>query len=77
MAAFFAPLPRPTRKFVIEFTVEADDIKDWVVYQQTESPELTEEEANDWTAVDLLGSNWATGDELMSLRVTRAEELEE
>lgn len=64
------------RKFVIEFTADDDDIQDWVRYQQEDSPSLTEEEANNWTAVDLLGSNWATGDEMLSIEVTRVEEVE-
>lgn len=63
------------RKFVIEFTVDDDDLEDWI---DTEAREINEPpDQLDWLPGDLFGSQWSTGDRLMSLTVTRNEEITE
>jgi hypothetical protein len=58
------------RKFVIEFEVEDSDIKEWVEYEEEEAGEKIS-----FTPVDLIASQWATGEGLQSLTVTRNEEV--
>jgi hypothetical protein len=70
------------RKFVIEFTVDDADIKfaqeqEFKERLDADDPEdgITAPEDVEFTPVDIIGANWSTGDEFMTLVVTRAEEV--
>jgi hypothetical protein len=64
------------RRFAVEFEVDDADIQDAMRLEQEAAVEAGDLDPQpEWTAVDIIGDCWATGEGWHSLRYTRVEEI--